>query len=441
VAGSFSITKKAATVTAGGGTKVYGTTPDPALSETTQTGFLAADEPGITLASTRASGENVDDYVTTATATGGNVANYDVTYVAGSFSITKKAATVTAGGGTKVYGTTPDPALSATTQSGFVAADLPAITLSSTRAPGESVGSYPTTASALGAPLANYDVTYIAGAFTITKAPATVTASSGTKVYGNADPDISATATGFLAADNITVSATRAPGESVGSYVTTPTATGDLSNYSVSYVAGALSITPRPITVTADPQSKILGAADPPLTYQVTGTLAFSDSFSGALTRAAGETVGAYPIQQGTLALSPNYTLTYVGANLNILYSTDSCLGSPGHTILQPIDVDGSSVFKWKSTVPAKFRVCDANGNSVGTPGVVSSFRLIQTVSAVVAAIDEAVDSTTPDTVFRWTGDQWIFNIATKTLAANKIYVYRITLNDGSTIDFRFALK
>ena len=130
---TLTITPKAATVTAGGGTKVYGTT-DPALSATTQTGFLAGDVPGIVLASTRAPGEDVGAYVTAATATGGNVANYTVTYFAGNFSITPKAATVTAGGGTKVYGTT-DPALSATTQTGFLAGDVPGIVLASTRAP------------------------------------------------------------------------------------------------------------------------------------------------------------------------------------------------------------------------------------------------------------------------------------------------------------------
>jgi hypothetical protein len=55
------------------------------------------------------------------------------------------------------------------------------------------------------------------------------------------------------------------------------------------------------------------------LTYQITsGTLAFSDSFSGGLSRAAGENVGSYAIGKGTLALNSNYTLAYVGANLTI---------------------------------------------------------------------------------------------------------------------------
>jgi len=48
------------------------------------------------------------------------------------------------------------------------------------------------------------------------------------------------------------------------------------------------------------------------------GTLVTGDTFSGALSRAAGENVGTYAIGQGTLALSTNYTLTYVGADFTI---------------------------------------------------------------------------------------------------------------------------
>jgi hypothetical protein len=128
---------------------------------------------------------------------------------------------------------------------------------------------------------------------------------------------------------------------------------------------------------------------------------------------------------------------------ISVQYSTESCLGSPGLQILQPINVDGSSTFKQKSTVPAKFRVCDANGTSIGTPGVVTDFRLIQIINGGVTPVNEEVDSTTPDTAFRWsaTDQQWIFNINTKNLVAGKQYRYRITLNSGQMIEFGFALK
>jgi len=123
--------------------------------------------------------------------------------------------------------------------------------------------------------------------------------------------------------------------------------------------------------------------------------------------------------------------------------SAGTCYGAPGHAILQPINADGSSVFKWKSTVPAKFRVCDATGYSIGTPGVVSSFKLIQKAAGTATDVDEAVDSTTPDAAFRWdsTSQQWIFNMSTKSLSASLTYYYRITLNDGTNIDFKLGLK
>src|ERR1051326_6101331 len=46
-------------------------------------------------------------------------------------------------------------------------------------------------------------------------------------------------------------------------------------------------------------------------------------------------------------------------------------------SILPPINPDGPSVFKRGSTVPVKFRVCDAAGQSVGTPGLVTSFTMV----------------------------------------------------------------
>src|SRR5436190_24144353 len=51
-------------------------------------------------------------------------------------------------------------------------------------------------------------------------------------------------------------------------------------------------------------------------------------------------------------------------------YSTGACLGQPGHVVLQPVNGDDSSVFRSGTTVPVKFRVCDANGVSVGPTSV-----------------------------------------------------------------------
>src|SRR5439155_1354616 len=105
---------------------------------------------------------------------------------------------------------------------------------------------------------------------------------------------------------------TRVAGEAVGTYAIQQGTLALSSNYQLTYVGANLTITARPITVTADAKTKVYGNTDAALTYQITsGTLVVGDSFTGALTRVAGEAVGTYSIQQGTLALSTNYALTY----------------------------------------------------------------------------------------------------------------------------------
>jgi hypothetical protein len=308
-AGNLEITKASATVTAGSSTKVYGT-GDPAMSPSS-TGFLPAD--GITLSQTRAAGEDVGNYATTATAAGAALGNYDVTYTAGNLEITKASATVTAGSGTKVYGT-GDPAMPPSS-TGFLPAD--GITLSQTRAAGDNVGSYATTATAAGAALGNYDVTYNAGNLEITQATATVTAGNGAKVYGTPDPALQATATGFLPADGIAISATRDAGEPVGSYATHGVATGDLSNYQVTYLPGVFTISRAAATVTAGGGTKVYGTADPVIGATSTGFVA-ADGITVSATRATGEAVASYTTTAAASGDLTNYDVTYVGGSFSI---------------------------------------------------------------------------------------------------------------------------
>ncbi len=134
-----------------------------------------------------------------------------------------------------------------------------------------------------------------------------------------------------------------------------------------------------------------------------------------------------------TAAATPNYNSATKTVTILVQYQGlgTICDGDAGHQILQPINADGSSVFNGKSTSPAKFRVCDANGVSIGTPGVVSSFAIYQIVTGtVVSAVTEDVYSTTPDMAFRWdpTGQQWIFNINNKSNSTTDRRYYLITV-------------
>jgi hypothetical protein len=250
VPGTVTIAQKTATVTAGGGAKVYGQS-DPALSPATEIGFTVADAAAIALSSTRDGGEAVGNYATHASASGAPLGNYHVTYVPGSFSITPATVTVTAGGGTKVYGSA-DPALSATTETGLTAADVAGVTLSSSRAAGEPVGNYATTAVASGAVLSNYTVAYVAGNFSITRAPLTVTADSKTGPHGVMFPAFTASYATFVNGDTpaslggtLTFTTTASAASPAGDYPITPAGLTS-PNYLITFVPGVLHLTNEP---------------------------------------------------------------------------------------------------------------------------------------------------------------------------------------------------
>jgi len=95
------------------------------------------------------------------------------------------------------------------------------------------------------------------------------------------------------------------------------------SNYSITYTADSLSITPLAVIVTADGKTKIYGEVDPLLTYVSNPSVGFMlpnglmVGFSGVLIRDSGEVVGEYPIRLGSIANS-NYTINYISDSLEI---------------------------------------------------------------------------------------------------------------------------
>ena len=98
-------------------------------------------------------------------------------------------------------------------------------------------------------------------------------------------------------------------------------------NYSISYATNAEGIiTPAVLGVKAENKNKMYGDNDPALTYTVNTTdLRPGDLASivtGSLSRVAGENVGIYAIQQGTLQAGQNYTIDFTGANLTISPAT-----------------------------------------------------------------------------------------------------------------------
>jgi uncharacterized protein YjbI with pentapeptide repeats len=260
-----------------------------------------------------------------------------------TFAILPKPASVTPDAKSKIYGS-PDPTFSGTLI-GFVAADN--VTAAYSRTPGETVLGSPYTISATlsaaaGRPLSNYLITYNTANFTILPKPASVTPAPASKTYGDSDPPLTGSLSGFLAGDGVTATYSRTPGETVAGSPYTISATlapvGVLSNYTITYNTANFIINAKPASVTPAAASKVFGDPDPPLTGSLSGFLA-GDGVTAVYSRTPGETVAGSPYTISA-TLSPagvlgNYAITYNTANFTIegfIATASMNLARSGHT-------------------------------------------------------------------------------------------------------------
>ncbi|EMI4893360.1 two-partner secretion system adhesin CdrA [Pseudomonas aeruginosa] len=326
---NLTITKALLNVIADAKTKVYGDA-DPSLTYQVS-GLKNGDTAGSILTGglNRAAGENVGVYGINQGDLALNSGNYDLSYQGNNLTITKALLNVIADAKTKVYGDA-DPSLTyqvSGLKNGDTAGSI--LTGGLNRAAGENVGVYGINQGDLALNSGNYDLSYQGNNLTITKALLNVIADAKTKVYGDADPSLTYQVSGLKNGDTAGAvlnggSLSRVAGENVGVYGINQ---GDLAlnsgNYDLSYQGNNLTITKALLNVIADARTKVYGDADPALTYQVSG-LKNGDTAGavlngGSLSRAAGENVGVYGINQGDLALnSGNYDLSYQGNNLTI---------------------------------------------------------------------------------------------------------------------------
>ncbi len=242
--------------------------------------------------------------------------------------VSRAALTVTATSTTKVYGDVL-PTLAFTTSAlfnGDTAMTAFTGSLATTAMQSSPVNSYPITQGSLSA--ANYTITFVAGTLQVTQAPLTVTVTSTTKPYGAALPTLAYTTSAFVNGDKAmtaltgSLATTATQSSAVNSY---PITQGSLSaaNYAISFVAGTLSVTPVPLTLTADNKTKTAGTANPPLTFSSSGfvngdgpgSLTTQPTLSTTATTSSG--VGGYPITI-TGAVDPNYTIGYVNGTLAV---------------------------------------------------------------------------------------------------------------------------
>jgi hypothetical protein len=218
------------------------------------------------------------------------------------------------------------------TYNGFVNGDTAAsltapVSLGTAATPASAVGTYPITAS--GATSGNYTITFVSGTLTVTLAPLTITADSKTNIYGAALPALTATYTGFVNGDTaaslttpVSLGTAATAASPVGTYPIT--ASGATStNYTITFVSGTLTVTLVPLTITADSQTNIYGAALPALTATYTGfvngdtTNNLQTPVNLQTTATAASPVGNYPITANG-ATSTTYTITFVPGTLTV---------------------------------------------------------------------------------------------------------------------------
>jgi hypothetical protein len=101
-------------------------------------------------------------------------------------------------------------------------------------------------------------------------------------------------------------------------------------NYTVgTFNAGTLTVTPAPLTIAADNQSKVYGAPLPTLTFWCTGwvnddtaaSLTTQPELTTTATAASGVSGGPYPITAAG-AMDPDYTINYVAGSLTVTPAT-----------------------------------------------------------------------------------------------------------------------
>jgi hypothetical protein len=258
----------------------------------------------------------VGNFTVTVTATDDGVPVLDAS---DSFELTVSPAplSVTANNAARAYGDANPVFTGALT--GVVNSDNITAGYTTTATATSPVGPYPIS-PVLNDPdgrLANYTVAANNGTLLVTARPLNIAANAQSKVYGTTDPTLTYTADALVAGDSFTGGLVRTAGENVGLYAISQGTLTAGANYTIAFTGAELEITPLGINVAADSQSKVYGTTDPTLTYTADALVA-GDNFTGGLVRTAGENVALYAISQGTLSAGPNYTIAFIGADLEI---------------------------------------------------------------------------------------------------------------------------
>jgi hypothetical protein len=156
-----------------------------------------------------------------------------------------------------------------------------------------------------------------------------------------------------------------------------------------------------------------------------------------------------------SLTLLPAGTLNYAVGTTTVMITASDCHANTSEAkpfkvnvvynfagFLQPINSDGTSIFKAGRTIPVKMRLTAADGSIVSN--AVATLGVAKVSNQVIGIFEEgeASGASNLDNYFRYdpTAGQYIYNLSTAGFTAGT-YVLRATLNDGSTHDVYVSVR
>jgi hypothetical protein len=264
VDGTLTVDPASLTITADSSSKTYGQTVNFAGTEFTTAGLINGNTvASVTLASAGApASATVDTYpIVPSDASGTGLGNYTISYVNGTLTVDPASLTITANSSSKTYGQSVIFAGNEFTTAGLINGNtVTSVTLASAGAPASAtVNTYPIVPSnASGTGLGNYTISYVNGTLTVDLASLTITANSSSKTYGQA---VTFAGTEFTTStlfnsdtvNSVTLTSTGAGAFApAGSYTIVPSAASGsgLTNYTINYVNGTLTVLQAAATVT-----------------------------------------------------------------------------------------------------------------------------------------------------------------------------------------------
>lgn len=328
----YKINRAKLNVRANNASRVYG--DDNPSFNVTYSGFVNRENeseismaPTISTSATKTS--NVGEYPISVS--GGNAANYEFEYESGILQITKAVLSAKVKDVTKVYGST-NPAFTIEYYGLKNGETTPAWTTSPTftteATQSSGVGQYPIKA-VNGVPV-NYDLGEITGGtLTVTPASLTIKANDATRQYFSDEPDFGYTCKGFVNGENEdvlspkpTLTTTANVSSNAGTYPIKASGASS-SNYSISYVDGTLTITPRTLFASVGNYERLYNEDNPSFEVKYDGFIGNEDE-NVLITKATASTtatktsdIGSYSIDV-TGGSADNYKISYSSGTLTI---------------------------------------------------------------------------------------------------------------------------